>query len=37
MLIHLTIAAVILSALVQDRSMILGSLAGLGAALYIAC
>lgn len=35
MLIQIAIAAVILSALVQDRTMILGSLAGLGAALYV--
>lgn len=35
MLIQIAIAAVILSALVQDRTMIVGSLAGLGAALYV--
>lgn len=35
MLIQIAIAAFILSALVQDRTMILGSLAGLGGALYV--
>lgn len=35
MLTQIAIAAVIVSALVQDRTIILGSLAGLGAALYI--
>jgi len=35
MLIQLAIAAVILSALAQDRYFTLGSLAGLGAALYV--
>ncbi|MET4292500.1 hypothetical protein ABIB05_003166 [Bradyrhizobium sp. LB5.2] len=35
MLIQIAIAAFILSALVQDRTLILGSLAGLGAALCV--
>lgn len=35
MLIQIAITAFILSALVQDRTLILGSLAGLGTALYV--
>lgn len=35
MLIQIAIAAIILSTVVQDRTMIIGSLAGLGAALYV--
>lgn len=35
MLIQIAIAGFILSALVQDRTLVLGSLAGLGAALYV--
>lgn len=35
MLIQIAIAAFIVAALVQDRTLVLGSLAGLGAALYV--
>jgi hypothetical protein len=35
MLIQIAIAAFMVSALAQDRIMVLGSLAGLGATLYI--
>lgn len=35
MLIQIATTAFIVSALVQDRTLLLGSLAGLGAALYV--